>query len=264
MSAIEFWDSLAPHLRAIENSYLNLPSLRRILNGLSPPILVVGAGQGLLVEELRRRGLQCEGVDQSPEMIRFAKLRRGISLVKADARSLPFGDGTYGTVLYATGVIDFIGDEEVIREILREGRRIVETSGKVFVAFYRLSEALEEFVAKVGLLKGGVIFQRESLKTYLMNPVQMVGWVASRAGVGYAQALRMLLTMSLRGRLDEKLLTFRMQKIFRNKDAADALLNAAPEQQPYRNEAAIKELFARLAIPLKESEALKSCYIAQI
>jgi hypothetical protein len=56
--ASDFWDALAPHHSAIENNYFDLSSLRRIFHELREPILVVGAGQGLIVAELQKRGLQ--------------------------------------------------------------------------------------------------------------------------------------------------------------------------------------------------------------
>jgi hypothetical protein len=60
----EFWDALAPHHSAIENSYLDLPSLRLIQHDICPPVLVVGAGQGLIVAALQKQGLQCDGRQQ--------------------------------------------------------------------------------------------------------------------------------------------------------------------------------------------------------
>ena len=67
----DFWDALAPHHAALENSYLDLSSLRRIRQVVRPPVLVVGAGQGLIVAALKSQGLQCDGVDLSAEMIRY-------------------------------------------------------------------------------------------------------------------------------------------------------------------------------------------------
>jgi SAM-dependent methyltransferase len=260
----EFWDRLAPHHAATENSYLDLPSIRRIADALRPPVLVVGAGQGLHVEELRRRGLECDGVDLSPEMIRYAKVRRGIGLVEADARAMPFGEGAYRSIVYATGVIDFIGDEEVVRAIMKEGRRVAGPSGTIFVAFYRLSRALEDFATRVGLLKNGIVSQREALETYLLGPVQLVAWVASRAGVSRLRAAALLLGMSTGTTLQEKAITFRLQKIFRNLDHAKALIQASSEKQPYRNEAAIRSLFQRLEIPIKRFETTSSCFLVEI
>jgi len=86
-----FWDALAPYHSTVENSYLDLPSLDGILRDIHPPVLIVGAGQGLIVAELQKNGVRCDGVDLSSEMIRYAKLRRGLDLIQADARATPFG-----------------------------------------------------------------------------------------------------------------------------------------------------------------------------
>lgn len=133
----EFWDSLAPFHARIENSYLDLPSVRRLLPALHQPVLVVGAGQGLIVAELKKRGLRCDGIDLSAEMIRYARSRRGLELIHADARAMPFAPGSYETIIYATGVIDFMSDDQQIHLIMNEGRRVAGRSGTIFVAFYR-------------------------------------------------------------------------------------------------------------------------------
>ena len=54
----DFWDALAPHHSVLENSYLDLSSLRRIQHEIRPPVLLVGAGQGLIVAALQAQGLQ--------------------------------------------------------------------------------------------------------------------------------------------------------------------------------------------------------------
>ncbi len=258
-----FWDALAPHHSAIENSYLDLRSLRRILPEVRQPVLVVGAGQGLLLEELKKKGFQSDGVDLSPVMVRYASLRRGLTLVEADARAMPFGEGAYSTIIYATGVIDFIADEQDIRPILDEGKRIAGPSGKIFVAFYRLSPALEEFATRVGLLRNNLLANREGLESYLLGPVQMMKCVAQKAGVGRLAAALLVLRMSVLATMQEKTITFRMQRMFRKIDARP-LIEAAPEKQPYRNEAEIRNLFKRLAVPMKQLEAFSSCYMVEI
>jgi len=260
----KFWDALAPHHGAIENHYLDLPSIRAIIGSLQEPVLVVGAGQGLIVAELRKRGLRCDGVDFSSEMIEYAKLRRGLVLVKADARALPFGASSYRTIIYATGVVDFTSDEETIRLILSEGRRIVNSSGKILVAFYSLSSVLEDFLARVGFLKNNILSHKGSLEMYLLNPAQMLAWVANRAGVGYVRAAALLLRCALFCTMPERAMTFRMQRLFRDPETAKALIGAAPQEQPYRNELAIRNLFQRLAIPIKQLETLVSCWVVQI
>jgi len=260
----EFWDALAPYHAAIENNFLNLPSLRRIRHEIEAPVLVVGAGQGLIVAALQKQGLHCDGVDLSSEMISYARMRRGLTLIHADARALPFAVGTYRTVIYATGVIDFMSDEEAISIILKEGRRVVDAAGKLLVAFCRFSAAQEEFLARVDLLRNNVLAHRQTLELYLLNPLQMLAWIAHHANVGYFRAVMIFLAIVARTTTREKMLSLKMQRIFRNTQAADSLIQAAPETLPYRDEQEIKNLFKRLAIPIKEFRPLASCYIVQI
>jgi len=93
-------------------------------------------------------------------MVRYAKVRRGLDLIQADARDMPFGKGTYKTIIYATGVIDFMSDEESdeeeIHAILTEGRRIANHPGIIFVAFYKMSVATVKLLRRLGLLQNNV------------------------------------------------------------------------------------------------------------
>ncbi len=180
----DFWDALAPHHATLENSYLDLPSLRCLLPDIHPPVLVVGAGQGLIVAELQKQGIHCDGVDLSAEMIRYARLRRGLALVHADARALPFGNGAYKTIIYATGVIDFMSDDEEIREIMNEGRRVADPSGNIFVAFYKFSAATEEFVMRLGLLRKDAFAFRSSWRfTVSRRCRRCLGWRSAQTSV---------------------------------------------------------------------------------
>lgn len=259
----KFWDILAAHHAAIEDNYLDLKSLRRIMREVRPPVLVVGAGQGLLVAELRSKGLPCDGVDFSTEMIRHARSRRGINLIQADASALPLGDASYDTVIYATGVVDFNGDESGIRSILSEGRRIAKPGGRIFVAFYRLSPALEDFLKKVGLLTENVLLHRKSLETHLLTPTQMVRWVKKAARTNFLGAAALMLRLAMLGTFREKTTTMKMQRIFRRMENPEAFIQAAPEYQPYRNEAEIRRLFDRLAIPIAELRTFATCWIVR-
>ncbi len=259
-----FWDALAPHHAAIEDSYLDRASVRRLLNEIQSPVLVVGAGQGLIVAELRKKGFACDGVDSSPEMVRYAKLRRGIDLVQADARALPFAGRGYGTVIYATGVVDFTDDEDGIRAMLAEARRIVKERGTILVAFYRLSAAAERFLARVGLLRNHELALRQSFEPYQLNPAQMIAWVARRAGLGRWRATVVLLRLSALCTRQERRMTFRMQRIFRDQGDPRSFLNTAPEKQPYRDEGEIRNLFRRLGIPIRQLRAMSSSTIVRI
>jgi hypothetical protein len=99
---------------------------------------------------------------------------------------------------------------------------------------------------------------------YLLNPSQMIGWVARRTQGSRLSAAVLLLRMSVLSTTREKLTTFKLQRIFRNRDAANSLIQAASETQPYRNESEIRRLFNRLDIPLKRIRPFPTCWIAEI
>lgn len=259
-----FWDALAPHHAAIEDNYLDRASLQRIMSEVRSPVLVVGAGQGLLVAELLKRGFQCGGVDSSAEMIRYARQRRGLSLIQADAKAMPLKAGAYHTIIYATGVVDFICDEAEIKRIMAEAARVVRRTGDVFVAFYRASAAVEELLTGLGLLQNHVLSQRESLEMNRLNSMQMLAWVAKRAGVSQLRAVVMLLRMMLFSTLREKRTALQMKRIFRKMNNVSLLIESAPEKLPYRNAAEIKNLFGRLGMPIEQLWTLRSCILARI
>jgi ubiquinone/menaquinone biosynthesis C-methylase UbiE len=260
----DFWNALAPFHAEVEDSNFDLASVRRLLPEIESPALVVGAGQGLVVAELRKYGYECDGVDLSSEMIRQAKLRRRITIIPADARSMPFSKASYQTIIYTTGVVDFTAGEDEIHAMLAEGRRVLKESGKVFVAFYRASAAQENFLEMVGLISDHRLAFRESLEVYLMNPVQMAGWVARRAGRGCFHAIIALLRVAGRCTMQERRNTLRMQRVFRKVGDPRSLINAAPEKLPYRNEREIENLFKRLGIPIKQLSAFASCCVVRI
>ncbi len=259
-----FWDELAPHHAALEDNFFDIRSARAILAEVESPALVVGAGQGLIVEELVKGGAACDGVDSSAEMIRYAKARRGLTLVNADAQALPFADESYRTIIYATGVIDFTDDEAAIGRMLKDGRRVAQESGRIYAGFYRVSEAIEQFLIRVRLLENGRLNQRGSLETYLLSPTEMVRWVKTQAGIGTWTAMAMVLRLALATTLREKTNTARMQKLFRNREVANRLIETAPRYQPYRNEGEIARLFGRLGIPVKRMRTTESCFIVEI
>jgi len=260
----EFWNVLAQFHAEVEDSNFDLASVRRLLPEIESPVLVVGAGQGLIVAELRKCGYECDGVDLSSEMIRQAKLRRGITLVQADAKAMPFPAASYETIIYATGVVDFTAEENAIRAMLTEGRRVVNRSGKVFVAFYKTSAAQEEFLELVGLISDHRLAFRESLEVYLVNPIQMVGWVARRASLGRLRATMALLRVAALSTVQERKTTLRMQRMIRKLDDPRSLISAAPEKLPYRNEEEIANLFKRLGIPIQQLSEFGSCRVVRI
>jgi hypothetical protein len=91
----------------------------------------------------------------------------------------------------------------------------------------------------------------------------MLAWVARRAGTSYLGAAILLLRVSALGAFHEIVMSLRMQKIFRELEDPNLLIESAPERLPYRNEAEIRRLFERLAIAFR-IRAFPPCWLVEI
>jgi demethylmenaquinone methyltransferase/2-methoxy-6-polyprenyl-1,4-benzoquinol methylase len=109
------------------------PRWRRFLVSRLPSdrghVLDVATGTGLVAAELLRRGFHVTGLDQSPEMLEFARRRFAgrVELVEGSAESLPFPDGAFDhlTVTYLLRYVDDPG------ATLAELARVVRSAGVV-------------------------------------------------------------------------------------------------------------------------------------
>jgi hypothetical protein len=160
------------------------------------------------------------------------------------------------TIIYATGVVDFTADDDDIRAMLTEGRRVVKASGNIFVAFYKASEVQKGFLELVRLIRDHRLAFRASLEVDLLNPLQLVVWVASRAGLGRFRATMALLRAAVSSTALERRNTLKMQRGFRRLGDPRSLIEAAV---PYRNQKTIENLFQRLSIPNQQLSEFGSC-----
>jgi demethylmenaquinone methyltransferase/2-methoxy-6-polyprenyl-1,4-benzoquinol methylase len=108
------------------------PLWRRYLVSRLPPgghVLDVATGTGLVAAELRRRGFEVTGLDQSAEMLEVARGRFGddVELVEASAESLPFADDTFDHVTF-TYLLRYVDDPFAT---LAELARVVRPGGIV-------------------------------------------------------------------------------------------------------------------------------------
>lgn len=97
-----------------------------------PRVLELGHGPGHLLATMVNRDWQPVGIDVSPQMGRLAwnkleKLGHTARLVRGRGQSLPFGTGTFDTVVAAFPAPYIIEPEtiEAIRRVLRPGGRLV-------------------------------------------------------------------------------------------------------------------------------------------
>jgi demethylmenaquinone methyltransferase/2-methoxy-6-polyprenyl-1,4-benzoquinol methylase len=109
------------------------PLWRRFLvSRLSPDgghVLDVATGTGLVAAELLRRRFRVTGLDQSPEMLAFARRRFGsrVELVEGSAESLPFPDEAFDH-LTVTYLLRYVDDPAAT---LAELARVVRSGGGV-------------------------------------------------------------------------------------------------------------------------------------
>lgn len=262
--ASKYWDTLAPHHRRVEDNYLNVASVRLILGDIRQRVLVVGAGQGLIVEELRRQGLQCDGVDLSARMIEHARLRRGLTLVRANANRLPFVDEAFGTIIIATGVVDFMADLHEIETVTREASRIVSGTGKVFIAFYRFSAAQKRFLTSLGLLRNSTLHVRSALALHRLGFGALVARVAKMARISTFQAVLLCISTGVQSTKRERATALVMRRILARAGDPDAFIEAAPKTQAYRDRSAIGHLLDSLSMQIEDWQVSSSCYLLRM
>lgn len=242
-----FWKAWAPYWRENENRYLDATTVRRLEPNIVSPVLIVGAGQGLLVAQLRKDGFQVDGLDSEPAMVAYAKKRRGIDLIHADGRNTPFSDESYATVVISTGVIDFIDDKEAIRSILKEAIRVVHRSGKVLIAFHKMREDVALALADVGCFTEDSRHyrMRTMVNTAFESPKFFV--MTMRADIGLWRALLALLKLQ-----------------FLPRKQIEALAHATPDLAPYRTPAQIRQLFDEIGTKVKEFHVFETCTVVEV
>jgi hypothetical protein len=252
MTEVErYWETWAPYLSYFEDNHLDLANIEKLRGIISDPVLIVGAGQGLLVERLQKSGLKVDGVDQSPQMVKYAEIRRGLKLIEADGRNLPFASKMYNTAIIATGVVDFLDDDGQVGLIVNEARRVTHDSGKVLVAFLGAHPAAERFARRVGLITDrGTFYQRKMFELTRLSPWQTLRTFRRDSRMGIFRALREFLILQMFLPRKEKEMTKRLAEVLKVADDPQALLDSAIESLPYRTEDDVRALFARLQLPV--------------
>lgn len=104
--------------------------VRRLVRPLPPGrALDVGCGGGGNTQVLRDLGWQVSGLEHSPTAAAAAR-RRGLPVVRGDARLLPFRDGSLDLVM-STDMWEHIDDDVAVAE---ETARVLRPGGRALVA----------------------------------------------------------------------------------------------------------------------------------
>ena len=144
---------------------------------LAGPALDVGTGKGLLAMALARRGLDVVSVDVEPEgselasaLAREAGLDSRIQFHLRDARSLPFGDGSFG----CAAMMDVLHHLDDARPVLEEMARLVRPDGTIIMADF--TEEGFTLVASVHRADGYEHVRSESTLEGAREFLASLGW----------------------------------------------------------------------------------------
>ncbi len=121
-------------------------------------ILDAGCGTGFSTMVLEREGYDVVGVDVAEPMLKIAR-QKGLSVVKADMRSLPFPDSSFDGIVCISALQWVTGKtrEEVIENYSRiagEFHRVLRRNGLVVLQFYPKTREEEKIVLREFEKKG--------------------------------------------------------------------------------------------------------------
>lgn len=103
---------------------------------LTSPLLLVGAGRGLILQALRAAGYAATGVDWSANMVAEAQREGVAGLTQGDACHLPHDSGSLASVIFATGVFLPTHSEDRIDAYLCEVRRVLIPEGRLILCLW--------------------------------------------------------------------------------------------------------------------------------
>jgi len=265
----DWWSAWAPYWHHLEDQHLDSRVGREMIGLLSGPVLVIGAGQGIVVQTLAEAGLEVRGVDADPEMVRLARERRGLDVLQADARDLPLDDGSFGSVVLASGVVDYTDDPRRVRQMLGEAARVLVPDGRLHVTFYSLSPTLEQAYTKMGVLRDSRYHLDRLFRINRMvrvAPRHCVWPIMEWSGNGFVRTVINWGSLGLNRPQELRDGNDRLDRVFDQAAAAgvdgDALLSCVPGDLPYRDEAAVSDLIDDAGLVLERMLSFEECRIA--
>jgi len=267
-----YWTAWSPYWSYQEDFFLDLDAINKLSAFITNPVLIIGAGQGLLVEQLQKKDFLVDGIELDPQMISYAKKRRGLELVQANAKSMPFANDIYKTSIIATGVVDFIDDKEQIQSIINEALRVTDKTGKVFVAFYKYHVKVEILLRYTGIITDKNLLRFKKLAEMTMlsfdNPIRFISVVRKEANIGFLRTLFILIRTQLFLPKKEKRQSRKLSAIWKQAknelDNPQSLIDCLPELIPYRSGQQIRSLFKNLNFNIKNMYFYDSCTIIQL
>ena len=267
----KWWSAFAPYWEHLERRHLAPLVADDFLPLVASPCLVVGSGQGLVVEHLRGRGVAAFGLDLERGMLLRGLARRGVDGVQADARRMPYADSAFCAVIVASGVIDYLDDADAIAGILAECRRVLAPGGALLVAFYKLPDEVRRVGERLGVVADGAyrlarLFEiRETLRR---SPIACVGKIAAWTGRNRLGVLAGFTRLGLFAPRAIREDAARIDEVVA-RAAADGVSYAelaacVPERIPYRDAAAARELLRAAGCPPVEIQEHDDCLVCRL
>ena len=152
LEKIDWWGTWAPFWEHMENQHFSTQVTENLIEEINSPVLIIGAGMGLIVDFLKKKGYEATGIDLDETMIKMAKEKRDLDLIHADARELPFQNKQFETVIISSGVVDYIDDMQLTTSIMNESLRVLKPYGNLFVSFYQTTPIVEKINKRIGII----------------------------------------------------------------------------------------------------------------
>lgn len=245
------WDELAPYWEFFELKNFNPTVLENYVQEIKSPLLLIGAGQGLVTEPLRARGLKVIGIDWSFKMVARGLQRRGEPNIVADALSLPFKEKSFASVLVATGTLDFMFEKERQLRALHEAKRVLSDARGLLLNFTRpLEKEMIEAAKQFGIVSEDVIHAERAFEIWKFgsNPSAWEELIKKWKGLNNNQAREIVQS----GHAALEYLAHSLESI--NRPIADYL-----ERQGLKAQEAMKVLEASLSpLPLWTEERIRA------
>jgi ubiquinone/menaquinone biosynthesis C-methylase UbiE len=103
---------------------------------LTDPVLLVGAGRGLMLQALRAKGYAATGVDWSAGMVAEAQRAGILGLRHGDAGDLPCDDQSLASVIVSTGVLLPTQAQHRRDAYLGEAWRVLASTGHLILCLF--------------------------------------------------------------------------------------------------------------------------------
>jgi ubiquinone/menaquinone biosynthesis C-methylase UbiE len=130
------WDKLSIIWDAFEDVGTTPQKIEKYLSIIHSPVLIIGAGAGLIPEFLKNKNIEFVAIDSSKEMIRMAKKRRKINILCRCATNTKLPKNYFNTVIVNTGVLNRHNIKtEFLMEMLDEIKRVSKRNNILFFYF---------------------------------------------------------------------------------------------------------------------------------